>query len=182
MCVIVVTKELAPRHAGAMYHTNPDGIGVLYSDKLFKTTSLEEFLRVLPEINSVEGKKVFHFRLATHGERNIENLHPFVINANGCKFFLFHNGVSNIPILLPRKSDTWHVGFLLKSMLNTYNVTPEKVLKAFLKNNRRHGKFLFVVNNKIIYNRKDFVRYGGMLCSNLYWLYRLNNKYLVCGK
>ncbi len=45
-----------------------------------------------------------HFRLATHGPRNVENCHPFVM-CDG-KFALIHNGIFPIRLKDPDLSDT----------------------------------------------------------------------------
>lgn len=74
--------------------------------------SLEIFKKVVPFTEFYERYKqieeahdvAVHFRAATHGPRNDENCHPWVM-CDG-KFAMIHNGVFHIPLTNPRLSDT----------------------------------------------------------------------------
>jgi len=48
---------------------------------------------------------ILHFRFATSGDIDTKNCHPFVCNGIGV---LAHNGIINIKLTDPSKSDTWH--------------------------------------------------------------------------
>jgi hypothetical protein len=60
-------------------------------------------------------KSLIHFRLATHGERNKDNCHPFMVTPH---LAMIHNGVLDICTQSePHMSDTWHyVEYILKPM------------------------------------------------------------------
>lgn len=60
-------------------------------------------------------KSIIHFRLATHGEKNKDNCHPFMVTPH---LAMIHNGVLDICTKSePHMSDTWHyVEYILKPM------------------------------------------------------------------
>jgi hypothetical protein len=48
---------------------------------------------------------VIHTRWATHGAKNIDNCHPFQVTP---KIWLAHNGIMQVPMLAPDRSDTYN--------------------------------------------------------------------------
>lgn len=95
-----------------IYHSNRDGLGVMYG-----TTSGVKARKCLPK--TVEGARSFiqsfpaddrelacHWRMRTHGDIDFENCHPYKVEGGG---WLMHNGILHTGNDGDRtKSDTWH--------------------------------------------------------------------------
>ncbi len=60
-----------------------------------------------------DAAQFIHFRFATHGEKNEMNCHPFKVTRG---LYVMHNGISPVPILDKKRSDSWHVARLLQPM------------------------------------------------------------------
>jgi len=114
MCVIVVqparkylTKELAKQ----CWLKNPDGAGFSYyneagEEHTFKSMNFEDFWREFERARSDNRDTPFllHFRIATHGSINIDNVHPFTAPNIGV---FAHNGVIHgVPDHKDGRSDT----------------------------------------------------------------------------
>lgn len=100
MCVICVQpagKYLDKDTAKAMWKTNSDGGGFAYinSDGMIvmeKYMSFKKFWGAFEHHRSDNRDKDFlvHMRIATHGEVNLDNVHPFVVNEHTV---MAHNGI-----------------------------------------------------------------------------------------
>jgi hypothetical protein len=113
MCLIVakpkgtknaLTKEKFVRAAT----NNPHGIGIVYKDenglqvKKFIDTKdkLDEIYKIIENADAY----LIHFRYATHGNKDLNNVHPFKVTDN---LYVAHNGVlSKYPELNKEWSDT----------------------------------------------------------------------------
>jgi hypothetical protein len=85
MCVIVYKPKGISLDAEALqdcYTSNPDGLGYMYQPNgngRVRICKGMEFGHLVDEVTALEGDVVLHFRLATHGEVNEANCHPFAI-------------------------------------------------------------------------------------------------------
>ena len=113
MCLIVakpkgkknaLTKEKFVRAATR----NPHGIGIVYNDgtglKEQKFVDVKDKLDDIYKIVENADSYLIHFRYATHGNKDLENVHPFKVTDN---LYVAHNGVlSKYPELNKEWSDT----------------------------------------------------------------------------
>lgn len=113
MCLIVakpkgkknaLTKERFVRAATR----NPHGIGIAYNDgsglKVEKFIDVKDKLDDIYKIIENADAYLIHFRYATHGNKDLENVHPFKVTDN---LYVAHNGVlSKYPELNKEWSDT----------------------------------------------------------------------------
>ena len=85
MCIIICnTAGLIPKETLSICNeSNPDGMGLLYSDgnKLFtfkELTDFENFYSYYHKVRTTFPDAVIglHFRIKTHGAVNIHNCHP----------------------------------------------------------------------------------------------------------
>ena len=99
MCIAIVKPphiDLEEKLLKQCSENNPDGCGFAYVNsegnlQIEKTMEFEEFLRLY--ISAMEDNPdshfLIHFRLATHGKKDVENCHPFWIDENRV---MMHNG------------------------------------------------------------------------------------------
>lgn len=108
MCIIVLnTKEhLSKELLNECWQSNNDGAGLMYAidGKLNIFKELKSFNTFYEYYSTLrnEFKKIkigLHFRIATSGKIDVNNVHPFNVND---KLAFMHNGIIDIP--LPRKS------------------------------------------------------------------------------
>ena len=100
MCVICIQpadKYLDRDTAKAMWTTNPDGGGFAYINDqgtitVEKHMTFKRFWGAFENARSTHRDKDFlvHMRIATHGEVNLDNVHPFVVDENTV---MAHNGI-----------------------------------------------------------------------------------------
>lgn len=115
MCLIIYKEssaDLNSRLINSAFQRNKDGIGLIlwdsegkpYTEKYLGKKQCLALLKKLPE--KLKGiPAIIHFRFATKGVVDVENVHPFKIDD---ETFLMHNGtLSNYPELDKDRSDTW---------------------------------------------------------------------------
>lgn len=114
MCVICVTdpgKTLTDNEIENCWRENPDGAGFAFinSDnkfEVFKSMEKDEFANKLSdalEHNKDDSPFLIHFRIGTHGTKELENVHPFKVNR---KTLFAHNGIlSNAVSLIDKESN-----------------------------------------------------------------------------
>lgn len=113
MCVIIVKKQpgkLDPSIAAQALAYNPHGFGIQTLDdgNVYRTMDIAEAQDWLQS----ERPYVFHARLTTVGETNLENCHPVQVNEHN---WLFHNGTVATPHTWDKtKSDTRFVADTLR--------------------------------------------------------------------
>lgn len=116
MCMIIVSKCGIIPPDSQIYELaimNPHGWGIAYlrNGRTVISRGMDAD-RLVKVIRRVAGNPyVVHMRYATHGDVDLENTHPFSIG-NG--WWLFHNGIIDISITDPRRSDTYHFADLLR--------------------------------------------------------------------
>lgn len=77
------------------YESNHDGQGLIYAEngqlKIYKTLDFKQFLNTYYEVRKqIHTPIALHFRMATHGNIDLENCHPFTVNKN---LAFVHNGI-----------------------------------------------------------------------------------------
>lgn len=114
MCIAIycnVGHTLSETEIRTSWSNNPDGAGFAYVGmdgtlQTFRTMSLNAFV---DEYQSVTGEHatrsdfVVHFRLATHGTTDVDNVHPFYQDE---QTLVVHNGILSTPTLGDGRSDT----------------------------------------------------------------------------
>lgn len=166
MCVILFkshSTKIDYKTLALARDKNPDGLGVAWrvggSWSIVKSLKpSDSFLKRI--ISLTNGKTaIYHFRIATSGGVNINNLHPFHDSNN--KIILFHNGIiSSLNGIVESESDT----ALLFRLLSTNNLNKIELLSNLAK--KTFSKFIFIEKNKInLFG--DFKSYKGLKCSNL---------------
>lgn len=101
MCIAILNQrhELSLDTLHNSWANNPQGGGLLFVNKKtnklqsFKTYDFRQFYKCYLESLEVAKNEtvVLHFRIATQGQRTLDNLHPFV-NDKGSLGFV-HNGI-----------------------------------------------------------------------------------------
>ena len=102
MCVIIFQDKgtyLEKDRAKRLWHANPDGGGFAFFDdkgdlQIKKSMFFNEFWTSFEQARSQFPKRdyLIHMRIATHGNVNLDNVHPFKIAP---KQALAHNGIFN---------------------------------------------------------------------------------------
>lgn len=177
MCVIVLKpagKELAEKDVAAMWARNSDGAGVAWFDDrgimvrkgLMKLKHLEECLPALTDFNTT-----IHFRLATHGQRNAAQTHPFVVSPDVIEAkagdaegpfpaVLFHNGIIT-GFGDKDQSDT--LRFVTEILAHIPEFESRKRLLEMIA-----GKFA-LLQNGVTYLTTGFEERDGITYSNTHW-------------
>jgi hypothetical protein len=193
LCIIVYKPEdvrLSEEHLFNCFFSNSDGAGFLAwdSDKnqlicekgFFSIKALEDAFEPHQDKRSI-----IHFRIGTHGEKNAENCHPFLIR-NGLGFA--HNGIIHLDINDKSMSDTWHFNKMLKTYLSYYpdawEIDRFNAYFKFLKADIGWSKFAFMDKYGYvhIYGEEQGVWDSGCWFSNYtYTFNRFQNIYTGHG-
>lgn len=101
MCLAIVKPkgvQIARKYLQNGYDGNGDGCGFALATghRLEVYRGFETFEHLWTTLKPVQHRytMLIHFRLATHGEKNVANMHPFLI-CDG-RYAVIHNGVLNI--------------------------------------------------------------------------------------
>jgi len=141
MCLATLTLDgatLTDEQITNAWNANSDGAGIAYfadngTVQAFRTLSLAKFRRGYARLVS-EGAHhrpmAIHFRLATHGDRTIANVHPFRMDEHT---MVIHNGIFPIEDdgsrsdtavfvedVLPKLGATWMDDEHLHNLVHTY--------------------------------------------------------------
>lgn len=84
------------------------------SIQVHKGQRLSALQSILPQAQGLS--YVLHLRFATHGDRSVDNTHPFRVTRD---MWLAHNGIVPVAITNERMSDTWHFARLLTELSTT---------------------------------------------------------------
>ena len=178
MCVIVYKPKgvsIDEQNLEDCYASNPDGIGLMYQANgrvvVRKGLTLPETTGM---VASLEGDVVLHFRLATSGDVDAANCHPFAIthdpdvlgsDAREVRAAIVHNGV--MPKWV-KQGSAWSdtARFVSKYLANIPRKTRDKALQKASKTTG--GKFAMMSYTDVDmygnWNEVDEVWY-----SNLHW-------------
>lgn len=170
-----------------VYTRNPDGIGVMWAEsgKLkFKkaiVTDADEFLKFYKE-NIVGKECVWHARMMTHGDVDLENCHPYPVfgfdgtptDGSTLPLLMMHNGILDYGNAADKtKSDTWHyIRNFLRPMLkdNTEFAFTEAFKSVVGKHITGANRFAFMdpLGRVTLVNKPTGVEYAGAWFSNTY--------------
>ena len=114
MCLAIFQsagKQIPEGYLAEGFKNNPHGAGFMYFNedgalKIAKFMDFEPFIDEYEKQWAIHGQHSpfgIHFRLATHGTTNIDNVHPFRMNEN---VGVLHNGILNCEIPDKKMSDT----------------------------------------------------------------------------
>lgn len=111
MCIAIVKPKdkIIPKEVlRTCAEANPDGMGFAYckGNTIYMYKNLNDFEKFYEKYAEVEttSNMLIHFRIATHGNVEINNCHPFVLNK---RMVLIHNGIiSGYGSKTENKSDT----------------------------------------------------------------------------
>jgi gamma-glutamylcyclotransferase (GGCT)/AIG2-like uncharacterized protein YtfP len=159
MCVIIVKKQtgkLDQSIATQALCYNPHGFGIQTLDdgQVYHTMDIKEAQDWLQS----ERPYVFHSRLTTVGETNLENCHPVQVNEHN---WLFHNGTVAVPHTWDKKkSDTRFVADTLRktpwqSWKDILSLTPSRFVYT-----RKSKSGKMYVNRIGDWHEKDGVFYS----------------------
>lgn len=151
MCIAIwkpQKKKLLQEHLRNSWDNNPHGAGFMYPEngKIAVVKELADFDVFYKKYKYIEDDNlpvVLHFRLATHGKKDMDNCHPFLLS-DGCGFV--HNGIINGVGISSDKSDT----YLFRDKLIQAGIEdiPNKVMSTIIKG-------FIGSNNKLIFLNKD---------------------------
>lgn len=173
MCVIVASIDqrknpITKTDIIEACDSNPHGWGFAarYADgriKIAKGFSAKRAWDVVQEHKDAEDH-VFHARIATSGEQDLANCHPFAAHSDNEERWLFHNGIlSGIPMPNPKYCDTWH----LAQTIRRYRTTPQLLEWAQKFAEDERSKFVMVTPYWVyILNEKAGVWRAGKWYSN----------------
>ena len=195
MCLIIYKNigidTIHPNILEEAYIANNDGFGLMYPDGegsiiIVKTLDGINNIKQLVADNSFKDKNVaYHFRYATHGAKDINNVHPFRIlekETDGLDMYLMHNGVLNINSWNNSMSDTWHFvqGWLCPIIKQNPKVIRKPWFKKYVENYIGHSnKFLIMdgLGNVEIFNEGDGKwTFEDLWLSNELYTYSHNEK------
>ena len=156
-----------------VYTINPDGVGAMYSDgrkvhvrKVLPKT-VDEARQFIESLPNDDRSVALHFRMKTHGLIDMENCHPYQVNADT---WLAHNGVLHTGNAAdPDKSDTWHFIQNYLATLPTDALHDKKFLSlvgAFIGNNR--FAIMSADGRLSVVNRAQGIETHGIWFSNTY--------------
>lgn len=99
MCIIAAllpNLKLDKETFDRCWDRNPDGFGIAYlfngQLRIKKTMFKKDAWSIYHNVDRIapESAKILHFRIGTHGTKDIDNCHPFMIDENTC---FAHNGI-----------------------------------------------------------------------------------------
>lgn len=173
------------------WNHNSDGIGVMFSDttehglpfvNVIKTLARDENEAWAFYQKHIKGREcVVHFRMATHGDRNEDQVHPYVVAADAegrTTLAIMHNGVLACGNGYDKtKSDTWHFNrWFLKPLLDVdqggfpgllFKSEFQDMLGTYIGDSNR---FVFMNDDGqvTIINEHEGVKWRGMWLANTY--------------
>ena len=121
MCIAIYNHNdmLSRQTIKNCWDSNDDGAGMLWVENGVLMThkqlkDLDSFYAKYQDIRSKTDTVVMHFRIRTHGEVDINNIHPFLVDDN---VGLVHNGIiSQHSVANSKYSDTYHFTEFLRTM------------------------------------------------------------------
>lgn len=178
ICVIIAKeagKKIDQEILEACYLANPDGFGVAWA----KNGKIGRYKGMLGDSEIVEVCKaitpypaVIHFRWATHGLKNKDNCHPFLVGRG--EIAMAHNGVfSGVRPDEEERTKEWSDTRVIASVLNNWT---EEILRRSIKTFEEwHGQgnrtaFLFKTGE--ILRTGSWDNFEGLMFSNLNWKWR----------
>lgn len=172
------------------YSTNPDGIGVMYSEKddegvpqlvikKFIARTAKDAVKFYTD--NIKGREALvHWRMATHGDVDHANCHPYEVVPieSGHGIYMMHNGILSEGNYMDKsKSDTWHyIQNYIKPLLDPAlggnpQLAYKKAFEYILGEAIGSGNRFALMDNEgrtVICNESTGVYWNGMWMSNTY--------------
>lgn len=175
MCVIIVNSKksepLKEELLSLAWLANPHGGGLMYSKggklhtvkRMRPSPFIEEYYKAKRE---AESDVVLHFRIATSGNIDSRNCHPFLYD----NMAIMHNGI--LPIKVPKDSPINDTQLFVKHFMQNKLTTDPKVLKKIAHIIGFYNKFVIMDNTGTlrIVNRSAGYSIEGDWFSNLNFL------------
>jgi predicted glutamine amidotransferase len=127
MCIAILNQSgiITESIIRTCANNNPDGMGMAWIEngtiKTFK--SMKDISKLVSLYQAIRAENelpiMLHFRIGTHGKKDVSNVHPFHIGDN---MVMCHNGIVDAPILQPDKSDTFHLSLFLSKLRTIENL------------------------------------------------------------
>lgn len=181
-------KTVPEETLAACLENNPDGWGMMFVEGgRVQTVRSMDPKRFMDAFEKYQDRSLgIHFRLRTHGDKVVDQTHPFQIlslEEHGRDLFVMHNGIiRHAPEVDKTKSDTWHyVEHVLRPIL-IYNpgLIEEQAFRDLVSRDISSSRLLFLDDDGTFYaaNEKDGVWIGGVWFSNTYgWKKKVSYSY-----
>lgn len=174
MCIIIAVpdeKIIPEATLFTCWEANPDGAGYMFADGKNVTIKkgFMDFDSFIADYNTLDKQPhILHFRIATHGNTNPENTHPFRVSD---KLAFAHNGIINgVSNAKDDMSDTWHFNEeYLKPIYAFDSKFYEKKVNVRLLERFIGGSKLAFLNNRsevVLFNGQQGVWDKGIWYSN----------------
>lgn len=161
----------------SLFKSNSDGLGMAYRNKrglkIVKAMpkSVLDVRHIIENMPDDDRPIVQHWRFATHGTVNIQNVHPYVVVPG--KVALVHNGILETGNDKDRtRSDTHHfVQDFLAGLVGKYpDIIHDDSFKKMLGDTIGNNRFVFMDNEgKLsIVNEDQGVKHGELWFANTY--------------
>lgn len=192
MCIIIVSPKntiIPETQLRRAYTSNPDGWGLAAKIsrgriEIVRGFGTQDFVSAYAEYAG-RVSVVVHARIATSGDIDFDNSHPYVIPDHGV---IFHNGIlRDVAETNPTKSDTWHYAEELAAKLGVDPLgltNPEfnRAVEARAVKNSSRFVLMSLTEPTRIYNEKSGLWTGGLWYSNSSaFPYNANTKVVACG-
>lgn len=177
MCLIITQpagRTLSRAHLVDIYGRNGDGFGIMRAigGKLhvWRTVGDVADMLALYYAHAAGRACVLHWRMATHGDVNVANAHPFVLTSD---IAVVHNGMLDVGTPTRGMSDTWHMAHHVLAPIARDN--PDALFSADME--RVLGGMIGTTNKLVfahadgrvaIVNRAAGVEHDGCWYSNTY--------------
>lgn len=137
MCCIIYRPKDAPEikkdYIEKIIAKNPHGWGLAFSDKkdvfVQKSLVMDEAIEQIRRLEKKNIEFLFHARWATHGDKDLENCHPYDLT----KGVLFHNGKIDIKCHNKKMSDTWHFSKVINKRLKRHGKSLNWIFERYKK-------------------------------------------------
>lgn len=153
MCIIAIQPNgtnIPKNILRNCWDSNNDGAGIMYCDngKIIvhrELTSFNKFFELKRNADKLNTNIVMHFRIATSGGINNNNIHPFKVNDN---LYFCHNGILDIdvPNGSPINDTQIYSNAFLKGMPNDFHLN-HSIMNLIEYSIGNRNKFVFLDSN-----------------------------------
>ena len=192
MCIIIVApkgKIIPNTELHRAYASNPDGWGLAAKIsrgriEIVRGFDTQDLVSAYAEYAG-RASIVVHARIATSGDVDFDNSHPYVLPGHGV---IFHNGIlKDVAETNPTKSDTWHYAEELAAQLGVdplglTNPDFNRAVEARAVKNSSRFVLMSLTEPLRIYNERSGLWADGMWYSNSSaFPYKATAKNIVCA-